>query len=150
MRVLFVCLGNICRSPLGEGILQHKIDQLGLDWKVDSAGTSGFHNGEKPDRRSIKMGKSKGIDISSQRSRLFVKEDFEDFDHILVMDESNYANACKLTDDPDQKAKVELILDYTHPNESAEVPDPYWDDNGFELVYDLLDDACDAFIKAHN
>lgn len=150
MKILFVCLGNICRSPLGEGIMQHKIDELGLNWSVDSAGTSGFHAGEKPDRRSIDVASKYGINISKQRSRLFHEEDFEEFDHILVMDQSNQDNVLNLTSDPLERAKVRMILNYTHPGGTAEVPDPYWDDNGFEHVYDLLDKACDAFIADHN
>lgn len=149
MKVLFVCLGNICRSPLGEGILRHKTEQLGLDWEIDSAGTSAFHAGERPDRRSIDIAKERGINISRQRSRLFDSEDFEIYDHILVMDESNLQNVTNLTEDHLKQAKVRLILNYTHQG-GAEVPDPYYDDNGFEIVFDLLDKACDAFIADNN
>ena len=100
-----VCLGNICRSPLAEGILKNKAFSNNLDWKIDSAGTSSFHNGDLPDSRSIAVAKQHGIDIMDQRSRLFVKEDFDQFDLILAMDSSNYQNILKLASSEEQKEK---------------------------------------------
>lgn len=149
MRVLMVCLGNICRSPLAEGILQHKIVERGLDWTVDSAGTGGWHVGELPDRRSIAVAKNYGVDITNQRARQFTAADFTAFDRILVMDSSNYQNVLLLAPDETAEAKVELLLNYSFPNQNRAVPDPYWDNDGFEQVYQLIDTATTAFIKEH-
>ena len=146
MKILMVCLGNICRSPLAEGILQHKINALGLDWEVDSAGTGAYHVGEKPDSRSITTAKRHGIDISEQRARQFTIADFANFDLILVMDASNYHNVLRLSENDRDKEKVELIMNFATPGRNAQVPDPYYDDNGFELVYEMLEKACEALI----
>jgi protein-tyrosine phosphatase len=147
-KILMVCLGNICRSPLAEGILQHKITEYGLDWQVDSAGTGAWHAGEKPDRRSITTARARGIDITQQRARQLRSEDFDTFDHILVMDASNYQNVTRLADSDAQRDKVELIMNYAKPGMNQQVPDPYYGgDNGFEEVFDMLDEACEAFIK---
>ena len=147
MKILMVCLGNICRSPLAEGIMRHKIAQKGLNWEVDSAGTGGWHAGEKPDKRSIATGLKYGIDISQQRARQFKAADFAHFDHILVMDDNNFRDIQRLATQEADKKKVHRILDF-HPSAGhSEVPDPYYD-NRFELVYSLLDGACQAFIEA--
>ncbi len=136
-----VCLGNICRSPLAEGILQSKLSSQ--SFFVDSAGTAGYHVGELPDRRSIEVAKKYGIDITNQRSRKFVKSDFEDFDLIYAMDESNYSNIVSMTDDYNETQKVKMILNELYPNENRSVPDPYYGgDQGFENVYRMLDEAC--------
>ena len=148
MRVLMVCLGNICRSPVAQGILDQKCNQLKLDWIVDSAGTSGWHNGDLPDPRSINTASANGIDITNQRSRLFVKEDFQNFDLILAMDSSNYQNILKLAVSEDDKQKVKLILNYVFPGENRAVPDPYYND-GFDHVFGLLDAACDRLVKEY-
>jgi protein-tyrosine phosphatase len=149
MRILMVCLGNICRSPLAEGIMKSKLAERGLDWEVDSAGTGYWHAGDLPDRRSIATARRHGIDITDQRARQFKPGDFTHFDHILVMDLSNQRNVRILANTPEHEEKVQLILDYSHPGESRQVPDPYYDDNGFEAVYEILDEACSAFIKKH-
>jgi protein-tyrosine phosphatase len=149
MKILMVCLGNICRSPLAEGILRHKIQQHQLDWIVDSAGTGSWHVGEKPDVRSIKIAMEKGIDITTQRARQFTKADFLQFDYIFVMDSSNYRNVVRLADSEASKQKVELIMNFVRPKMNINVPDPYWDDNGFEGVFDMLDKACDVFIQQY-
>lgn len=148
MRVLMVCLGNICRSPLAQGILESKCQRAGLDWLVDSAGTSGWHNGELPDPRSIKTAEENDIDISKQRSRLFTKEDFQRFDLILAMDSSNFQNILKLHETDEEKSKVELILNFVFQDENRAVPDPYYNDS-FDLVYQLLDSACDRLIEKY-
>ncbi len=136
-----VCLGNICRSPLAEGILQSKLSSQ--SFFVDSAGTAGYHVGELPDRRSIEVAKKYGIDITNQRSRKFVKSDFKDFDLIYAMDESNYNNIVSMTDDYNEIQKVKMILNELYPNENRSVPDPYYGgDQGFENVYRMLDEAC--------
>jgi len=114
---------------------------------VDSAGTSGWHNGEQADRRSIAVAEAHGINIRQQRSRLFVQEDFEEFDLILAMDSSNYHNILKLARDEEDKKKVELILNYSFPGENRAVPDPYYE-GGFELVYMMLEEALEELVKA--
>lgn len=149
IRVLMVCLGNICRSPVAQGILEHKCKQSNLDWYIDSAGTSGWHNGEGPDPRSAKTATENGIDITQQRSRLFVKEDFHNFDLILAMDSSNYQNIVKLASSEEDKNKVKLILNFVFPGENRAVPDPYYN-NGFDLVFGLLDSACDRIIAEYS
>ena len=144
-----VCLGNICRSPLAEGILEHKVKQQGLEWEIDSAGTGAYHVGELPDVRSIAVAKKYGIDLTNQRARLFKVEDFDNFDKIYVMDASNYQNVVHLARNKADKAKVELIRNVVRPNWNEQVPDPYWNDNGFEQVFQMLDEACDHIIKQH-
>lgn len=141
-----VCLGNICRSTLAEGIMQSKLSTDAFH--VDSAGTASYHIGEAPDPRSIAVAKKYGLDISSQHCRQFEVQDFDLFDHIFVMDISNYENVSKIARTPEDISKVTLILDQLQPNQKLEVPDPYYGgDNGFEEVFDLLNKACDAFIK---
>lgn len=147
MRILMVCLGNICRSPLAEGILQHKANQLGLPWVVDSAGTGHWHAGERPDPRSIAVARKYGIDISGQRARQFQPHDFERFDRIFVMDTQNQRDVLRLARNDEHRAKVRLILDLTHPGEAQSVPDPYYDDNGFEAVFSMLDAACEMLVN---
>ena len=140
-RVLMVCLGNICRSPLAEGILKSKVDRNTVF--VDSAGTGAWHSGELPDKRSIAVAKKYGIDLTDQRARLFLVEDFDKFDHIYVMDQSNYKNVCRLAPNDEAINKVQLILNESYPDENIEVPDPYYGgDQGFENVYKMLDEAC--------
>lgn len=141
MKILMVCLGNICRSPLAEGIMRSKLPH---HYEVDSAGTSGFHSGEQPDKRSIEVAKRYGIDISMQRSRQIRKEDFEIFDKIYCMDKSNLQNVLSLTDNPQHKEKVCLLLLEADPKSIfLEVPDPYYGGPaGFEKVYEMLDLAC--------
>lgn len=144
MKILMVCLGNICRSPLAEGILKAKIQALDLDWEVDSAGTSGWHNGEMPHDGSIQIASKYGIDITGQKSRKFIKQDFDRFDHIVAMDSENYKDIVAL--DPSKKDNVHLLLNYSHPGMNMAVPDPYYTNN-FQKVYDLIDAACDGLIK---
>jgi protein-tyrosine phosphatase len=142
--ILMVCLGNICRSPLAEGILQSKLNSDA--YFIDSAGTGGYHIGNPPDSRSIAVAKKYGIDISKQKCRQFTTQDFLLFDIIYVMDQSNYNTIIKLAKDEDQKRKVKFLLAENH-NENKQVPDPYYDDNGFEHVFKLIDDACNALVK---
>lgn len=141
-----VCLGNICRSPLAEGILRHKIQQRNLDWTVDSAGTGGWHAGELPDTRSIAIARRHGIDITDQRARKFQVADFERFDHIFVMDRMNLRDVLGLAQTDAQREKVARLLEYAPHGESIDVPDPYYD-NGFEAVFQMLDRACDALLR---
>lgn len=149
MRILMVCLGNICRSPLAEGILQSKVNSKHVF--VDSAGTSGFHEGELPDNRSIEVAFKNNIDIKQQRSRKFVAEDFENFDLIYTMDESNYKDIIKLSDNENDKQKVKMILNESYPNQNLSVPDPYYGgDDGFKNVFQMLNDACEVIASKIN
>ncbi len=144
-----VCLGNICRSPLAEGILRHKLKESGiLDLKVDSAGTSNYHIGEHPDSRSIKNAKNHGIDISKLRARQFTVADFNSFDQIYVMDSSNYKDVMAITRNNSDREKVELLLNLKWPGKNMAVPDPYYGDgDGFEKVFHLVEQACDEIVK---
>lgn len=148
MKILMVCLGNICRSPLAEGIMKARAAEAGLSWTVDSAGTGYWHTGELPDRRSIQVGKQHGIDITDQRARQFHPDDFDRFDRIFVMDTNNRRDVLILAKSEEHRSKVSLMLDETHPGEERSVPDPYYDDNGFEAVYQMLDEACRRFIAS--
>ena len=148
MNVLMVCLGNICRSPLAHGILESKAPE---DWYIDSAGTSGWHEGERPDTRSIITAKGRGLNIDQQRSRPLLTEDFERFDVIFAMDSSNYTNITRLAPDEASKAKVRLIMNEAYPGENRQVPDPYTGgQRGFEDVYDMLDLAIEKFLEQHS
>lgn len=141
-----VCLGNICRSPLAQGVLESKVDSSNV--QVDSAGTANYHVGEGPDPRSVATASKYGIDISRQRGRQFVVEDFDRFDHIYVMDVSNYNNVLRLSRSEEDEQKVKLILNEVFPGEDREVPDPYYGgDQGFENVYQLLSEASDRIIE---
>jgi len=143
--VLMVCLGNICRSPLAEGILKNKVNPEKIF--VDSAGTAGYHVGNKPDIRSIAIAKKNGIDISKQSCRKFSKNDFKDFDLIYVMDKSNYKNIISLTNKVEEINKVKLLLDEI-TIDIKEVPDPYYDtDKGFKIVFDLINTACNTIAE---
>lgn len=145
-KVLMVCLGNICRSPLAEGIMKSKLTKDAF--QVDSAGTAGYHIGNAPDPRSIAVARKNGLDISNQKCRKFSVEDFDRFDYIFVMDTSNFENVVKLARNPEDMSKVSLIMDLVHPNENIEVPDPYYGGNsGFDYVYTMLDKACDSFVE---
>lgn len=141
-KVLMVCLGNICRSPLAEGILKSKIDASKVF--VDSAGTGHWHVGDLPDRRSVAIAKKYGLDITNQRGRQFTSKDFQKFDRIYVMDLSNKENVLSLAKNDADRQKVQLILDHVFPNENVDVPDPYYGgDMGFDTVYKMLDEACE-------
>ncbi len=148
MKILMVCLGNICRSPLAEGILQNKLIKNSLDVSVDSAATSDYHVGDKPDSRSISKAAECGIDITAQRGRQIQNSDFQKFDRIFVMDTSNYSNTVALTNKLKEINKVELILNLINPGSNQSVPDPYFGgEDGFKNVYRLLDAACNVIIK---
>jgi protein-tyrosine phosphatase len=145
MSYLMVCLGNICRSPLAEGILRDKAEKLNLDITIDSAGTSNYHIGQHPDNRTVLNAKQHGIDISQLKGRQFQVEDFDKFDTIFVMDSSNYADVISLARNENDKRKVELILNRVYPNSNMAVPDPYFGgEQGFENVFILLEKACDV------
>ena len=146
VKILMVCLGNICRSPLAEGILASKLPKD--KFLVDSAGTGEWHVGRQPDERSIATAKKHGIDISKQRGKHFTSKLFDEFDYIYVMDGSNYDNVTFLAKSEDQKAKVKLILDELFPGDNVDVPDPYYGlQNGFDMVYEMLEEATDLLAK---
>lgn len=136
-----VCLGNICRSPLAEGLLAAKLPKD--KFFVDSAGTGAYHIGKHPDQRSILTAQKNGLNISNQKARQFTARDFEDFDYIYVMDNTNYDDVIGLAKNDDQKKKVQLILNELFPGDNVDVPDPYYGlQNGFDMVYEMLDETC--------
>jgi protein-tyrosine phosphatase len=141
MKILMVCLGNICRSPLAEGILRYR---GGDTFFVDSAGTGNWHVGCQPDNRSVAIAQKFGIDITSQRARQFHIQDFEEFDVIFTMDSSNYKDVLSMAQTDEHRQKVRMILG------ERNVPDPYYGgDDGFQNVFQLLDEAIQEFIQQH-
>ncbi|MCB0450820.1 MAG: low molecular weight phosphotyrosine protein phosphatase [Confluentibacter sp.] len=141
VKILMVCLGNICRSPLAEGILRSKLSTNTI--VVDSAGTGNYHIGKKPDLRAISIARKHALDISNLKARQFEVSDFDNFDHIYVMDESNYRNLIQLARNDQDKRKIKFIMDEVYPNQNYNVPDPYYGGNdGFESVFKMLDEAC--------
>ena len=148
MKVLMVCLGNICRSPLAEGILQARAIAAGLDWQVDSAGTANYHVGETPHKLSIRVAKEHGIDISKKRVRQLNKLDFTLFDKIYVMDKENYNGAKRIAGDSWDVSKIDYLLNETYPGENREVPDPWYGGyENFKEVYALLYEASGRIIE---
>jgi protein-tyrosine phosphatase len=148
MKILMVCLGNICRSPLAEGILQDKAWKAKLNWRVESAGTNGFHTGEAPHRLSIKVGKQNGIDISQQRSRKFVASDFADYDFLYAMADDVLQEMKRIAGKQFDAAKVDLLMNALHPHENEDVPDPWYGaEDGYHKVYAMMNEACNAIIE---
>lgn len=150
MKILMVCLGNICRSPLAEGILAQKCRQKGLDWIIDSAGIGHWNFGSPPDKRSIEIAKKYGIDISTQQARTFHSGDYTAFDRIYAMDATNYNSLMSWALDKEEESKIQLIMEEVYPGEWMSVPDPYFDDEGFEQVFQMLDMACDKIIEKYS
>lgn len=151
MKILMVCLGNICRSPLAEGILQKKIHQSGLLWEVDSAGTNGFHTGEAPHEFSQKVAARHGIDISQQRSRCFVKEDLDCFDKIYAMAPDVLVEIKNISQEKFDVQKVDLFLNELYPGQNKEVPDPwYGPEEGYHEVFNIINKACELIIKKYS
>lgn len=151
MNILMVCLGNICRSPMADGLMQKKAIENKLAITVDSAGTSGLHAGEAPDHRMRQTAKQLGTPIDSLRSRQFIAEDFDRFDLIFAMDKSNVTNILRLARSEKDKQKVHLILNMSHPGKDLEVPDPYYGgEQGFIDVYKMLDEATDCIVTKIN
>lgn len=148
-KVLFVCLGNVCRSPAAEGILKKMANERGLDGQImiDSAGTSGYHNGDLPDYRMRKHGSKRGYNFDSL-SRKFIANDLDLFDIIIAMDDSNYHNILALAPDLESEKKVYRMVDFSQKHMHDHIPDPYYSGaDGFELVLDLLEDACEGLIN---
>jgi len=142
MKVLLVCLGNICRSPLAHGILAHMVKEKGLDWEIDSAGTGSWHVGECPDRRSVAVARRYGVDISAQRARQFHRRDLVYYDRILVMDRQNLKDVLALADTLEERTKVSLFL------ENDVVPDPYYDNTLFDPVYQMIAKRCEELLAS--
>jgi protein-tyrosine phosphatase len=151
MKILMVCLGNICRSPLAEGILQEKAFKAGLNWSVESAGTNGYHNGEAPHRLSQKVAKLNGIDISQQRSRRFVPEDFERYDKIYALAGDVLSDILRIARNKFDASKVDLLMNELYPGRDMDVPDPwYGEEPGYHDVFKTIDKVCDALISKHS
>lgn len=145
-----VCLGNICRSPLAQGILEHKVKQVGLDWFIDSAGTGNWHVGEPPHKLSQKVAKLNGVDICEQSARQFKKSDMIAFDKIYVMDKNNYTDVKQLSGEFWDDIKVDYFLNELYPGKNMGVPDPwYGEEDGYHKVYKLIDACCDAIIDKY-
>lgn len=150
MRILMVCLGNICRSPIAEGVLKHKLDQHQLSWTVDSAGTESYHIGEAPHRLSQKICMANGIDISSQRARRFTKADLQSFDKIYALADDVYEEIRQIVGANADMTHVDLLLNELEPGADASVPDPYYGgEDGYIVVYDMIDKTCDAIIEKY-
>ena len=147
-KVLFVCMGNICRSPTGHGVFEHKVAEQGLSDQiiVDSAGTHGYHIGESPDQRSQATALAHGYDLSSQRARRVTKEDFEEFDYIIAMDHANQSNLMEIAPQ-DKKHRVHLCLTFAKNRSEVEVPDPYYNTDGFEDVLGMIEEASDGLLE---
>ena len=150
MKILMICLGNICRSPMAEGILQYKADQAGLDWQVDSAGTANYHVGDAPHHLAQKVTKLHGIEISHLRGRQFKKEDMLQFDKIFVMDADNYNDIKRMSRELWDEEKTDFLLNEIYIGQNREVPDPwYGTEKDFHLVYDMFDKAADRIISQY-
>lgn len=150
MKILMVCLGNICRSPLAEGILQHKASQEGLLWTIDSAGTNGYHIGEAPHRLSQKVALLHGIDISKQRARRFVPADFNRFDKIYAMAEDVVEEMRFIAKKEFDPSKVDLLMNELYPGKNMDVPDPwYGTEPGYHEVFEMVDKACDKILEKY-
>ncbi len=151
-KVLFVCLGNICRSPTAEGVMQKLVVDRGLadSIEIDSAGTGSWHVGERADARMRRHASKRGYDLTST-SRKVKPTDFEDFDYIITMDEENFRNVTNLDKNRKYSHKIHRMIDFLKSIEAAEVPDPYYGgDRGFELVIDILEDACSGLLEHIN
>ncbi|WP_240743246.1 low molecular weight protein-tyrosine-phosphatase [Ilyomonas limi] len=150
MKVLMVCLGNICRSPLAEGILKYKAKNAGLNWIVESAGTGGYHTGEPPHRLSQKVAKLNGVDICDQRARLYKRNFIQEYDKIYVMDSENYNEIKRISGNLWDPSKVDLLLNELYPGENRNVQDPWYGaEPGYHEVYHLIDKACDNIIQKY-
>ena len=150
MRILMVCLGNICRSPLAEGILKDKVEKAGFNWFIDSAGTNGYHIGEAPHKLSQKVARINGIDICQQKARKFVKEDFERFDKIYAMADDVLDDIKQIAKNKFDPAKADFLMNELFPGQNISVPDPwYGPESGYHQVYKLIDDACEAIIRKY-
>ena len=143
-----VCLGNICRSPLAEGILQHKVNEAGLSWKVESAGTNSYHIGEPPHHLSQKVAQLNGINICDQRARRFKPSDLEEYDLLYAMSKDVIDDMKTMAGNQWKQEKVKLLMDELHPGQQKDVPDPwYGPEPGYHEVYKMIEAACDKILK---
>lgn len=143
-----VCLGNICRSPLAEGIMRKKLEDSGIEGRVDSCGFEAFHTGDAPDQRSIEIARQYGVDISLQQSRLFKVDDFDRFDKIYVMDQNNFSDVASCARNKEDLDKVDFIMNAVYPGSNRPIPDPYYGGkSGFKNVWEMLDQASDKIIE---
>lgn len=150
MKILMVCLGNICRSPIAEGVLKHKAEEHGLNWQVDSAGTESYHIGSEPHKYSQRICKTNGLDISDQRARQFDKSDFDKYDIIYALADDVYEEIAAKSSKSSDMNNVTLFLNELKPDANESVPDPYYGgEDGYTHVYQLIDATCDAIIKKY-
>lgn len=150
MKILMVCLGNICRSPLAEGILQHKAKQAGLNWTVESAGTNRYHTGEPPHPLSRKVAKTNGIDISKQKARRFTTDDIDNFDIIYALANDVKDEMRTIALNKFDESKVKLLMNELLPGKNIDVPDPWsGPEPGYHLVYKMIEEACDSIVKKY-
>jgi len=148
MKILMVCLGNICRSPLAEGIMKAKLKSKGLDGYVDSAGVISYHSGEPPDNRATQVARNNGIDITDQRARQIKKSDFSEFDLILTMDRSVHQDVLSIAGSAGESGRIHMFTEFAGLGKNKDVPDPYWGgSDGFEKVFNLIDSACESIIS---
>jgi protein-tyrosine phosphatase len=151
MKILMVCLGNICRSPLAEGVMRHKLRKAGLDWEVDSAGTNHYETGCAPHRLSQKVAGMYGVDICSQQCRQFTPEDMIEFDKIYVMDKNNYNDVKRISKNLWDASKVDLLMNELYPDENRIVPDPYYNgEEDYHDVYKMIEKACEKVIEKYS
>lgn len=151
IKILMVCLGNICRSPLAEGILRDKIENSGISAIVHSSGTASYHAGDSADPRSVDVAQRNNIDISRHSAQQFKQSDFDTFDFIYAMDSSNYDNIVELAGNEIQKSKVKILMNEVVPGENLSVPDPYYGGkHGFDNVFEMIDQACDKIVENLN
>lgn len=150
MRILIVCLGNICRSPIAEGVLKEKVRKHSLDWTIASAGTNGYHTGEAPHHFSQKVCKTAGIDISGQRAKQFVPQDFAQYDKIYVMADDVYEDVVRIAGKAVDHSKLDYFLNELHPGKDASVPDPwYGDEDGYTPVYEMIEETCEVIVRKY-
>ena len=150
MKILMVCLGNICRSPLAEGVLKHKMQKAGLDWTIDSAGTNHYETGFPPHKLSQKIANLNGVEICDQQCRQFIKEDMLEFDKIYVMDENNYCEVKRISKQYWDEDKVDFLMNEVYPFENRCIPDPYLgNEEDYKKVYILIDKACTVIVKKY-
>jgi len=150
MKILLVCLGNICRSPLAEGILREKARRASLDWEIDSAGTNGYHIGEAPHHLSQKVARHNGLDIGSQRARRFTANDFQHFDKIYALAGDVLDDIRRIAGKNFEPAKVDLLMNELHPGKDQDVPDPwYGPESGYHEVYNMISAAADKIITKY-
>ncbi|MFN3938940.1 MAG: low molecular weight protein-tyrosine-phosphatase [Chitinophagales bacterium] len=149
MKILMVCLGNICRSPIAEGIMRYKIQEQKLNWEVSSCGTSNWHAGEAPHAGACRIMQKKKMDISHQRAKTFHYSFFEHYDLIYTMDASNYRDVIALAENAEERQKVDMIMNTVEPGRNIPVPDPYYDERIYPVVFEMLEKACSKIIETY-